>query len=53
MRPVCHIREIFVFGKIKKMMAQRQAGRLQDPDVLGCIALQRPAKGQQPEQRAS
>jgi hypothetical protein len=46
-------RETFVFGKIKKMMAQRQAGQHQKPDVLGCIVLPRPVKGQQPEQRVS
>jgi hypothetical protein len=48
-----HIREKFVFGKIKKMMAQRQADQHQKPDVLGCIVLPRPVKGQQPEQRVS
>jgi hypothetical protein len=35
------------------MMAQRQAGQHQKPDVLGCIVLPRPVKGQQPEQRVS
>jgi hypothetical protein len=39
--------------KDQKMMAQRQAGQHQKPDVLGCIVLPRPVKGQQPEQRVS